>query len=439
MSDPERDAGGRRMLADLLAASHLMPLELLPARTEETAAHAGFSQVLIYLGDLQRRVLRLVTGIGVAEEEHASEIAVEATLPGRAYQLGQIVEAKPCDGAGHHWWVPLIDGTERLGLLRICSEHNDERAYEDADRLAALVALIVVSKRDSSDSLARLIRTEPMNVAAEMQWRLTNARSYADGRVVVAASMEPAYRISGDAFDYGTDGPFVHLSVFDAMGHDTAAGLTANLAVATCRNARRQGADLLDMGQAVEDALIEQYQHQRYATGVLATLDTRSGELSWVNRGHPPPMLIRDSRWNTDLECAPMHPMGTGLGVKNPVCTTQLEPGDRVVLYTDGITDARNAEGTAFGRERFGEILIRHHADRLPVPETLRRLSETFLDHHDGRLRDDATILLCEWLGPSLTATDHAAALTAVTDPNPATQPDGDHPPAPSQHRHSRP
>ncbi|MBB6035866.1 PP2C family protein-serine/threonine phosphatase [Phytomonospora endophytica] len=426
------------MLGDLLGASHLMPLELLPARTAECAAHAGIAEVVIYLGDLQRRTLRLVPGVGTVGDAHADEIAVEATVPGRAYQLGITIDVKPPDEEGFHWWVPLIDGTDRLGLLRVRCEYGDEHAREDVDRLAALVALIVVSKRDNSDTLARLVRTEPLSIAAEMQWRLTNARSYADGRVVISASMEPAYQISGDAFDYGTDGPFVHLSIFDAMGHDMAAGLTANLAVAACRNGRRQGADLLEVGDLIEAALIEQYRYERYATGVLATLDTRTGEFTWVNRGHPPPMLIRGSRWSTILECPPSHPMGTGLDVRNPACVEQLEPGDRILLYTDGITDARNREGESFGRDRFSDFLIRRHADRLPVPETLRRFTETFLEHHDGHLRDDATILLCEWLGPSMSATDHAAALTGVVDPNPATRPEGDPASAPIQHRTER-
>ncbi|MFD4540152.1 hypothetical protein [Streptomyces bauhiniae] len=63
MSDLERDARGRQMLA----ASHLMPLELLPAAVTEHAAAAGFSRVLIYLGDLQRDLLRLLTGVAFGE------------------------------------------------------------------------------------------------------------------------------------------------------------------------------------------------------------------------------------------------------------------------------------------------------------------------------------------------------------------------------------
>lgn len=136
----------------------------------------------------------------------------------------------------------MLDGTERMGVLRVTAVHDDDRAREAMERLASLIALILHSRRESSDLLARLERVEPLNVAAEMQWKLMPPRVYADGRVVIAGALEPAYRISGDAFDYATDGPVVHLSVFDAMGHDTAAGLSAALAVGACRNTRRQGA-----------------------------------------------------------------------------------------------------------------------------------------------------------------------------------------------------
>ncbi|MFV0131458.1 PP2C family protein-serine/threonine phosphatase [Streptomyces sp. HMX112] len=426
VSDAERDAGGRRMLGGLLAASHLMPLELLPGKTAEHARAAGFSEVRIYLGDLQRRVLRLLTGLGPdaggGADGEDGELAMEGSLAGRAYQLGRILPGvpaepgpgRPAGAEGRQWWVPLLHGAERLGVLRVTTALEDARAEEDMSHLASLVALIVHSKQTSSDSFARLTRSAPMNIAAEMQWHLMPPRSYADGRVVISASMEPAYQVSGDAFDYSTAGDVVHLAIFDAMGHDTAAGLSANLAMATCRNSRRQGAGLVEITERIEAALVEQYGHSRYVTGIQADLDASTGVLSWVNRGHHPPILIRGDGGPTHLSCRPAHPMGTGLGLKATVCREQLAPGDRIVLYTDGITEARTSGGTEFGLERFTDFILRQHADGLPVPETLRRLTRAVLDHHDGRLQDDATILLCEWLGPRAEPTAQAAGLVGI-------------------------
>jgi serine phosphatase RsbU (regulator of sigma subunit) len=249
-----------------------------------------------------------------------------------------------------------------------------------------------------------------------MQWSIMPPRTYADGRVVISASLEPAHRISGDVFEYAVDGPLVHLTILDAMGHDTAAGLCGVLALSACRNARREGADLIAKTDAVEAELIAQYGHTRYATGIVATLDTRTGVLEWVNRGHLPPVVIRGNRWSSRLHCPPSHPMGTDLGVPSTVCREQLEPGDRVVLYTDGITEARRSGGGEFGLDRFIDFLIRHHADGLSVPETLRRLTHAILDYHDGLLQDDATVLLCEWLGPAVAGSHEAAAEAALPD-----------------------
>ncbi|MFG2749487.1 PP2C family protein-serine/threonine phosphatase [Streptomyces xanthophaeus] len=411
------------MLGSLLAASHLMPLELLPAKAAEHAAGVGFTQVLIYVVDLQGDVLRLLTGegsdAGQGAVEEESELKIEGTVAGRAFQYGQVVAGTQTGGAGSHWWVPLLDGTERLGVLRITAVHGDQRALEDMELLSALLALIIDSKRRSSDSYARLTRVKPLDVAAEMQWHLMPPPTYADGRVMISAAMEPAYKISGDAYDYAIAGHVVHLSLFDAMGHDTAAGLTANLAMGACRNARRAGAGLVETSERIEEVLIEQYAQTRYATGILADLDTRTGVLTWVNRGHHPPVVIRGGRWSTLLDCPPAHPMGSALGLPALLCRDQLEPGDRLVFYTDGITEARRAGNEEFGLARFTDFLIRHHAAGLPVPETLRRLIHAVLEHHDGHLQDDATVLFCEWLGPVPHPNAWAAALAGLppTDP----------------------
>ncbi|OWA10970.1 stage II sporulation protein E [Streptomyces sp. CS227] len=418
-SGQDREARGWRMLAGLLADSHLMALELLPAKASEHAAQVGFTQVLIYLADLQREVLRPLTGDRDAEYE--AELPVDGSVAGRAYQYGTITAGAPTGSGEHHWWVPLLDGTDRLGVLRVTTadkaEHEHEHTEQYMNLLASVIALIIESKQGISDAHARLTRVRPLNIAAEMQWAQMAPRTYADGRVVISAALEPAYTISGDAYDYATaarNAHTVYLSVFDAMGHDTAAGLTVHLAIGAGRNARRQGTGPVETAARIEEALVEQFGHGRYATGLLAELDTRTGVLTWANRGHHTPVIIRGGRWSTHLQCPPGPPMGTDLGLPVTLCQDQLEPGDRIVLYTDGVTEARGADDQEFGLTRFTDFLVRHHADGLPVPETLRRLVRALLDHHDGRLQDDATVLICEWLGPDPDLRARAAALVGL-------------------------
>jgi serine phosphatase RsbU (regulator of sigma subunit) len=386
-----------RALTGLLDASHRASFEQLPRLLDAAARQAGAGGARLFVADLQEEVLREVTGIGLSAGEGGEEYRIEGTLPGRAYQITEVTT--PARGGA--CWVPVLDGIERLGVLHVEPGSDDGgRPDEEVMRaLASMAGLLLVSKRANSDSHARLTRTRPMGVPAELQWSMMPPRTFADQRATVSAFMEPAYQVAGDAFEYAVAGDILHLAVFDAMGHDTSAGLTAALAMATCRSHRRAGATIPEASRAIEDTLIEQFGHSRYATGILADLELDTGRFSWVNRGHLLPVLIRGGRWASTLRCPPAGPMGSGFNLPIKQCTEQLEPGDRLLLFTDGITEARDRDGQEFGVERFTDFIIRHHADNLPVAETLRRLMHAVLDYHQGRLADDATVLFCEWHG----------------------------------------
>jgi serine phosphatase RsbU (regulator of sigma subunit) len=399
------DHGPEGVLADLLRASHRATFEQLPGLLDDAAVRSGFRRARLFVVDLQQDVLREVTGRGMNAGEGGQELRIEGTLAGRAYQSTQALSS----GESQDLWEPVMDGTERLGVLCL---HRNRGAGDGAgpeaghlraagQALASIVGLLLVSKRTNSDSYARLARTRPMRVSAEMQWTLMPPMAFSNDRVTISAAMEPAYQIAGDGFDYAVAGDTAHLAIFDAMGHDTAAGLTASLAMATSRNQRRQGAGIADASRAIEDMLSSQFGHARYATGILADLDLNTGVLTWVNRGHLLPIIIRGERWATTAQCPPAGPMGADLGLPVTVCREHLEPGDRILLYTDGITEARDHDGKQFGVERFTDYVIRHHATGLPVSEMLRRLIHAILDYHQGWLDDDATVLFCQWTGPA--------------------------------------
>ncbi|NYH54924.1 serine phosphatase RsbU (regulator of sigma subunit) [Nocardiopsis arvandica] len=414
----EESSAAERMLGDLLGASHTMAMEDVPGHVADHAARAGLHGVLIYAVDVRQEVLVLLTGRGPDAGQDPggkrTPLRIDGTLAGRAFQTERILRASTEEDDRYHWWVPVLDGTERMGLLWVETDADDAQTHERMWHLASLVALLVVSKRVHSDSYARLVRVQEMSVAAEMQWNLMPPRTYTNEHVTIDAALEPAYQVNGDAFDYAVADRNVHVSIFDAMGHDTAAGLTANLAVAACRNHRRQGGDLAEVAAGVEHTLLTEFGQKyydastddgffaqtRYVTAVLSDLDTRTGMLTWTNHGHLPPVIIREGRWVSTLECEPSHPLGSDLGLPVTTCSEQLQPDDRVILYTDGITEARNADGREFGLERFLEFILRQHASSLPVPETLRRLIHSVMDYHGGRLQDDATVLLLQWHGP---------------------------------------
>jgi hypothetical protein len=91
------------------------------------------------------------------------------------------------------------------------------------------------------------------------------------------------------------------------------------------------------------------------------------------------------------------------LGDRRPPIVVEegLEPGDHLLLYTDGIIEARSPTGEQFGVDRLIDFAIKAIANQLPLPETTRRLVHAILNYQDDRLQDDATVLLVQWRSPA--------------------------------------
>ncbi|MFC5834211.1 PP2C family protein-serine/threonine phosphatase [Nonomuraea insulae] len=382
---------GERVLGGLLQAMHLTAMEDLPATVAEHARLVGFSEIVIYVTDLQQLLLIPLPGQRGADGEPLDAMRIDGTVPGRAFRGVELVRVRE-----RRWWLPLLDGTERVGVIGLTVDQEGEPAERQAKALASLVAVLVISKRPHSDSYARLVRARPLTLSAEVLWNLLPPGTFATDDVVISAALEPAYEMGGDAFDYALDGRILHLSIFDAMGHDTSAGLTATIAVGAGRNHRRQGMDLCAMGEAIDEAIREQF-IGRFATGILGALDLRTGLLTWVNRGHHPPLVLREGRLVATLGGVPDPPMGFGLDVSTGLLRYQLQPGDRLLFYTDGVIEAQSPDGELFGLDRFIDFVLRREADGVSAPETLRRLIQAILEHQRGRLQDDATVLTVEW------------------------------------------
>lgn len=392
MSTPDPDdAALRRLLAD---PAHLT-LDLRDATARSTKA-LGLRHAVVYLVDIQQR--RLVPQTAVAPA-----LPVDGSLAGWAYRTQSLRVEESRTGGGITAWFPLLDGAERLGVLAVDECALTASSLTRGRALASLLAMVITSKRAYEDSFVLRTRTERMQLPAEMLRALLPPRTIGDGNVVSTAVLEPAYEIGGDAFDHSLTDTTLHVAVLDAMGHDLASGLTTTVSLAACRNARRIGLRLPELVRSVDEAL-SSWLPDKFCTGVIARLDLVTGLLHWVNCGHPAPILIRDKRLIIDaMEHDADPPMGMpSLLTSQPRRTHEiaLEPGDRVLMYTDGVVEARTREAKLLGLERFADYVIRATAGGELAPESLRRLIHSILDAQEGRLRDDATLLMFEWRPP---------------------------------------
>nr|WP_229820049.1 PP2C family protein-serine/threonine phosphatase [Streptomyces abikoensis] len=397
MPDPPHVSAGPRVAVDenrleelLTEAQTALPFEL-PDLANRCAAALGLGTALIYLVDLQQQLL-------VPLDEALEPLPVDRSPAGWAYRTvtPRVVDADNDMIA----WMPLIDGSERLGVLAVRTASLDGMRMRRSRMLAHLFAMLITSKRAYSDWLAARTRVTPMRLPAEMLRAFLPSHTIGSSKCVSTAVLEPAYEIAGDAFDHAVVKDILHTMIIDSMGHDVSAGLTTSVAMAAARNARRGGGDLADIVGSVDQALA-QWLPDHFCTGVLCRLDAATGVLRWVNCGHPPPLLIRAERvLEGALDSPPQPPIGL-IGQLAPaarhVHETTLEPGDCVLLYTDGVVEARDDDGAEFGLARFTDFIIRSSAAGQLPAEVLRLLIHAILDYQRNHLRDDATILLFEW------------------------------------------
>jgi hypothetical protein len=391
-------AAWAEVLAHIIDAAHLATGEQLSTIVDRAVREVGLTAEVLMV-DLAQHVLTPV------RPEPGGEVAVSGTMAGRAYQLGEILPAT--DDRGRVLWVPMLDGADRAGVVRIGLDQVLDAGVEDGPllrrwvwTLAGLVGHLVMTKVVYSDRLRRWRSGGPLSLPSELLWQLVPPRTFATERVVVSAVLEPHDQVAGDAYDYNVEGDVMDLAVFDATGHDIRAGVTTALAITAIRNARRAGEKDLVAVAARADAFISaQPGPVQFTTAVLARLDTATGVLEYVLAGHPAPLLIRHGKVVKELTAPPRPPLGVTVagGLPTAVEREQLEPGDRLLLYSDGVTEARDSDGVFFGEQRLVELAEHAMAAELPAPETLRRLAAAVMEHQGGRLQDDATLLLIDW------------------------------------------
>ncbi len=321
---------------------------------------------------------------------------IDATLAGRALIQGEILVtgSDPAVVA-----VPLAEGHELLGVFELTHPAWTDELLGFLEQVVRLLALVVISKRRYTDVVHRTRRVQPLSVAAEMQWDLLPPLACRTACVSVSGILEPAYSIGGDSFDYAMNADSLGFAVVDAVGHGMPAVLLSSSAINSLRNARREDRGLEAAYLATGEVIEAQFGHSYFATAQFGSLAFDTGELSWLNAGHPLPLLVRDGSYVGELTCRPSLPMGLG-GPVREVATDRLQRNDRVLFYTDGVTEMRSPEGAQFGIDRLADFLVRATLDRVSPAETVRRLSASVVAYNEAGRTDDATLVLLEYHGP---------------------------------------
>ena len=303
------------IIGNLLRRASLTPPDLLAADVANALHDAGGNHLVLYVVDYEQETLQPVALASDLLDERPKGVNIEGTMAGRSFQSQHVLSSETDDG----WrvWAPVRERAERIGVLELGFPNVEADIDRDellalADDLGLLVGHLTHTAGRYTDLIELRRRRRPMNLAAEMQWDLLPPLSFSSPELAIAGLLEPAYFVAGDAFDYSLNGEMLGFAIIDAMGHGVHSTLASTLALGAFRYGRRRGLELTVIAEHIDDAVAEHFHGDCFVTGHLASLDVGTGELRWVNAGHPPPLLMRGAKVVAELACEPCLPLRAG-------------------------------------------------------------------------------------------------------------------------------
>jgi serine phosphatase RsbU (regulator of sigma subunit) len=416
----KRAEGVRAIGSVLDAAEAASPVESVEAVTRELALALDATAVSFLIADLSGRALVRLAHVeapsagddssskllGDRRRRDAEESATVVPFDGGPEEQAvrtQTVRVLPPGRTrvepehSHEWRVlaPVTERGEVIGLLELfVADEPSTEAVDDIAQLAHVLAFVVIANRRHTDLYEWGQRTRPLSLSAEIQHGLLPGPQTCEaGAFTVAGWLEPAATIAGDTLDFSLGRDALHLSVTDAMGHGVAAALNAALCMGSLRNARNEGATLLEQVTLTNMALAEHAANRAledFVTGLIGRLDLRSGTMELVNAGHVAPYLARQSEVTAILLPAEL-PLGLFPDTAYRGSRVGLEPGDRLVFVTDGMLERKAA-----GIDLPGAIA---DTRSLHPREAVRAMADRALEVTGRALADDATVLCLDWHG----------------------------------------
>ncbi len=360
----------------------------------------GATDVVVYLVDFAQTVLAPMPDRGTHADVPEQEQVI-GSMAGRAFSSGVTTVAERTDGV--RVWVPIMEGSDRTGVLALTVPRARDTVLDACAELGLLAGYLIATQARTTDLYNMRRRRRALSLAASMQWDLLQPLVLKTPDLTLAGLLEPAYNVGGDCFDYALNDHTLNVGIFDAMGHGVGAALISALVVGSYRHDRREGRTLEHIHTRLDEAITEHCPSLAFATGQLARIDLESGTLELTNAGHPLPLLVRGGSVIGELQCEPTLPWGLGTALGRPASPTvaveQLEPGDSLLFYTDGVIEAHKPRGEQFGITRLSDITAQHADDLLEPEEIVRQIVASVLDYKADELADDATLVFVRWNG----------------------------------------
>jgi phosphoserine phosphatase RsbU/P len=212
-------------------------------------------------------------------------------------------------------------------------------------------------------------------------------------------ALVPAREVGGDFYDFGfVDEDHLVLAIGDVAGKGVPAALFMAMTTTLLRSLRSQFQHPADMLARLNDELCRGNTTSMFVTVFVAVLDLRTGSLEYSNGGHNLPYLLSDGTVRALENTADCLVLGAFEGVTYGTTEVVLRPGDRLLFYTDGVTEAMNADQHAFSEERLVEYLA---VAGDAAPEALTGELRDVVRRFTGEIEqsDDITVLAVRYLG----------------------------------------
>jgi len=258
------------------------------------------------------------------------------------------------------WFGGHDTGCDRLvGLVALDAPAEPPPFDAEHLQLVTAVANLAASRLESvrlrEETVEKRRLEEDLRGAARIQASLLPEEVPSLEGWEIAGSSRLCSAVGADYYDFVLDPGGLLLALGDVAGKGLAAALLMAALRAAVRALWREPASLSSIVARINENLCQTVPPNRYATLFLARLDTASGELAWVNAGHAVPLVL-----HTDGREARLEDGGTVLGVFRETSWQEgritLQPGDVVVVFSDGVVEASQASGTGFGPERLAEV-----------------------------------------------------------------------------------